>query len=254
MTMQKTVLITGASSGIGEATARLLAKNGYRLILTGRRKERLEKLSSHLKEQFNSDVCLLVFDIRHRKSVEAAIDSLPSEFREIDILINNAGLAAGMGKIHEGDHEDWEMMIDTNLKGLLYITRKIAPSMVERKSGHIVNLSSIAGKEVYPDGNVYCASKHAVQALSKAMRIDLLPFNIKVSSIAPGAVQTEFSLVRFKGDKEKAARIYQGIVPLTGDDIADTILYIITRPPHMNIDDMIIMPADQAFSRDFNRK
>lgn len=251
--MKPTALITGATSGIGEATALLLAKNNFRLIITGRRKERLVLLAERIKSETNSEVFILNFDIRNLKENESAIKSLPAEWQNIDVLINNAGLAAGFSSIQEGDIDDWETMIDTNIKGLLYITRLISPKMIERGSGHIINISSIAGKETYPFGNVYCASKHAVQSLTKGMRIDLLKHGIKVSSVSPGAVETEFSLVRFKGDNSKAKQIYKGFTPLFAQDIADTILFIVTRPKHVNIDDVLIMPTAQAYSRDFNR-
>ena len=252
--MQKTVLITGATSGIGEATARLLGKNGYRLIITGRRKDRLNRLQKELHSQHNTEVHSVAFDIRNLKETESALKSLPENFRTIDILINNAGLAAGLAPFHEGSFEDWEQMIDTNIKGLLYTTRLITPGMIERGTGHVINISSIAGKEIYPMGNVYSASKHAVQSLTKAMRIDLLQYGIKVSAIAPGAVNTEFSTVRFKGDTERANAVYKGFEPLNGDDVAEAILFVITRPEHVNIDDILIMPTAQAYSRDFNRK
>jgi NADP-dependent 3-hydroxy acid dehydrogenase YdfG len=252
--MKKCVLITGSTSGIGEATAKLLASNGYRLILTGRRSDRLEKLRNELIEMYSGEICTLHFDIRNQKEVEEAIDSLTNPFNRIDILINNAGLAAGFNTLQEGVTDDWERMIDTNIKGLLYITRKIVPRMIEQSSGHIINLSSIAGKEVYPFGNVYCASKHAVQSLTKSLRLELLKYHIKVSSVAPGAVNTEFSLVRFNGDKQRADQVYEGITPLMAEDIAEVIHFLITRPPHVNIDDILVMPTDQAFSRDFNRK
>jgi 3-hydroxy acid dehydrogenase/malonic semialdehyde reductase len=252
--MGECVLITGATSGIGEATAKLLAVNGYRLILTGRRQDRLENLKNELADKYSGEICTLQFDIRNREEVDKALDSLRSPFDKIDILINNAGLAVGLNTIQDGLIDDWERMIDTNVKGLLYITRKLSPAMVEQNSGHIINISSIAGKEVYPFGNVYCASKHAVQAITKSLRLELLKYNIKVSSIAPGAVNTEFSLVRFKGDKQRADQIYEGINPLLAEDIAEVILFIITRPPHVNIDDILVMPTDQAYSRDFNRK
>lgn len=252
--MEQCVLITGSTSGIGEATAKLLAANGYRLILTGRRLDRLENLKKILTEKYRCEVCTLRFDIRNRKEVDEAMDSLRSPFEKIDILLNNAGLAAGLNTVQDGDIDDWERMIDTNVKGLLYITRKLAPGMIERNSGHIINISSIAGKEVYPLGNVYCASKHAVQAITKSLRLELLKYHIKVSSVAPGAVNTEFSLVRFKGDTQRADRVYEGIQPLLAEDIAEVILFLITRPPHVNIDDILVMPTDQAFSRDFNRK
>jgi 3-hydroxy acid dehydrogenase / malonic semialdehyde reductase len=251
--MGKTVLITGATSGIGEATAVLLAEHGFRLILTGRREERLNSLRKRLVSEFGSEIHCLKFDIRNNSAVEAAISKLPDEFSHIDILINNAGLAAGLNPLHEGALHDWEQMIDTNLKGLLYITRLVAPRMVDSGSGHIINISSIAGKETYPMGNVYSATKHAVQSLTKAMRLDLLPHGIKVSSVAPGAVNTEFSTVRFKGDTARANAVYNGFTPLSGKDVAEVILFILQRPGHVNIDDILIMPTAQAFSRDFNR-
>lgn len=251
---QKIALITGATAGIGFETANLLAQNGYNLILTGRRKERLEAVKKQFELNYDCKVQILNFDIRKRKDVEKALSSLPEEWKAIDVLINNAGLAAGLGPVNSADVDDWENMIDTNVKGLLYMTRIVSPWMVERQSGHIVNISSIAGKEVYPNGSVYCGSKHAVAAITKAMRIELMPSGIKVSSIAPGAVETEFSLVRFRGDEEKAAQVYKGFTPLNAKDIAETILFVITRPAHVNIDDLLIMPTNQASARDFNKK
>lgn len=251
--MEKIALITGATSGIGKATALILAKNDYKVIITGRRKERLAQLSESIKEEAGAEVYCLNFDIRSKTETDQAIDSLPPEWQGIDVLINNAGLAVGFSRIDEGDVDDWERMIDTNIKGLLYATRKVSPAMIKKGSGHIVNISSIAGKETYPFGNVYCASKHAVQSLTKGMRIDFLKFGIKVSSIAPGAVNTEFSTVRFKGDTDKANDVYKGFTPLCAQDIAEAVLFVISRPKHVNIDDLLIMPTDQAFSRDFNR-
>jgi 3-hydroxy acid dehydrogenase/malonic semialdehyde reductase len=252
--MNKLAFISGATAGIGEATALLLAKNNYNLILTGRRIERLNLLKQRISEISESNVLLLNFDIRDQAACNEAINTLPPEWKNIDILINNAGLAAGFNTLQEGDVDDWERMIDTNVKGLLYITRAISPMMVQRKSGHIINISSIAAKETYPAGNVYCATKHAVQSLTKGMRIDMLKHGIKVSSISPGAVDTEFSLVRFDGDKEKAKQVYKGFTPLAAQDVAETILFVLERPRHVNIDDILIMPTDQAFSRDFNRE
>ncbi|HSO86019.1 MAG TPA: SDR family NAD(P)-dependent oxidoreductase [Draconibacterium sp.] len=252
--MKPIALITGATSGIGEATALLLAKNNYDVIITGRRKEKLLLLKEKITAETNSNVFTLNFDIRSLRENEAAINSLPEEWQNIDVLVNNAGLAAGFSLIQEGVIDDWERMIDTNIKGLLYITRLIAPKMIERGSGHIINISSVAGKETYPLGNVYCATKHAVQSVTKGMRIDLLKHGIKVSSVCPGAVDTEFSLVRFSGDKDRAKQVYKGFTPLNSQDIAETILFIVTRPKHVNIDDVLIMPTDQAFSRDFNRR
>lgn len=252
--MQKTVLITGATSGIGKATAILLAQNNFRLVVTGRRNDRLLSLKDEIENETGAKVFVLNFDIRNQQETEKAMESLPSEWEKIDILINNAGLAAGLSRIDNGDIDDWERMIDTNIKGLLYVTRLVSARMIERREGHIVNISSIAGKETYPMGNVYCATKHAVQALTKGMRIDFLQYGIKVSTISPGAVETEFSLVRFKGDKQRAKSVYEGFTPLYARDIAETILFVVTRPKHVNIDDILVMPTDQAFSRDFNRE
>ncbi len=238
------VLITGATSGIGEATAGLMAENGFRIILTGRRADRLEQLKNRFGKL--TPVHTLCFDIRDKAEVDKAVDSLPEKWQEVDILINNAGLAAGMDHFHEGDIGDWEQMIDTNLKGLLYISRKIAPGMIERGSGHIMNVGSIAGREMYERGNVYSATKHAVEALSRGMRIDMLKHGIKVSTVSPGLVETEFSLVRFKGDSERAKQPYKGMKPLTGRDVAEAILFMLTRPPHVSIHDLLIMPTAQA--------
>jgi len=251
--MKRIALITGATAGIGEATAEILAENGFKLILTGRRTERLEQLKAKLKKDTGCETVILPFDIRNKDATEKAFLSLPEEWKNIDVLINNAGLAAGLATIDEGEVDDWERMIDTNIKGLLYITRLVTPIMVKRGSGHIVNLSSIAGKEAYSMGNVYCASKHAVQALTQGMRIDLVKHGIKVSSVAPGAVETEFSMVRFHGDEQKASDVYKGFTPLYAKDIAETILFMVTRPAHVNIDDVLIMPTAQAFSRIFNK-
>jgi NADP-dependent 3-hydroxy acid dehydrogenase YdfG len=244
--MRKIALITGASAGIGKATAQKLAENKFNIIITGRRLKQLEELKNELGIKHKADVFILNFDIRNQEETSNAIDSLPETWKKIDVLVNNAGLSAGLDHIQEGDIDDWERMIDTNIKGLLYITRKVAPLMIARNSGHIVNISSIAGKEVYEKGNVYCATKFAVEALTKGMRIDLLNHNIKVTSIAPGMAETEFSVVRFKGDKDRADQVYQGLTPLNGEDVADAILYAITRPPHVNISDMLIMPTAQA--------
>jgi 3-hydroxy acid dehydrogenase / malonic semialdehyde reductase len=251
---RKIALITGATAGIGYETAILLAQNNYKLILTGRRSDRLSTLKKKLQTEFSCDVLLLNFDIRKRKEAETALNSIPEDWKSIDFLINNAGLAAGLGPVNSADVDDWENMIDTNVKGLLYATRIVTPWMIERQTGHIINISSIAGKEAYPNGSVYCGTKHAVQAISKAMRIELMPHGIKVSTIAPGAVNTEFSLVRFHGDQEKAAQVYKGFSPLEAKDIAETILFVLSRPAHVNIDDLLIMPTNQASARDFNRK
>ncbi len=247
-TMNKIALITGATSGIGKATALLLAKNGFSLILTGRREELLNQIKIEIEGKFNQKVMPLHFDIRSKKEVDNAIDSLPSAWQPIDVLVNNAGLAAGLNPIQNGSLSDWEQMIDTNIKGLLYITQRIIPFMISRGSGHIVNIGSIAGTQVYENGNVYCASKHAVHALSQSMRIDLLKHSIKVSEIRPGLAETEFSLVRFKGNEEAAKKPYIGLKPLSGNDVADAILYVITRPAHVNINDLEITPTSQACS------
>lgn len=245
--MKRTALITGATSGIGKATADVLARNGWDLILTGRRSERLDELKSSLTERYAATISNLSFDIQSLEETEKALETIPND-RSIDVLINNAGLAAGKDPIHEGNLSHWERMIDTNVKGLLYITRIIAPRMIQQQAGHIINVGSTAGKEVYENGNVYCATKHAVDALSKAMRIDLNPHSIKVTNIAPGLVETEFSIVRFDGDKEKANRVYQGFEPLSAEDIADCIHFAVSRPPHVNIGDMLILPTAQANS------
>ncbi|MDH5396888.1 MAG: SDR family NAD(P)-dependent oxidoreductase [Cyclobacteriaceae bacterium] len=249
---RRKALITGATAGIGEATARLLAKNGFDLVLTGRRNDRLQQI----KEELSADTSIeiLQFDVRDQKAVNEAIDSLSEEWKIPDVLINNAGNAHGLDVFHEGDVDDWEAMIDINVKGLLYVSKKITPGMVERKSGHIINIGSIAGKEVYPKGNVYCASKYAVDALSEGMRIDLNPYGIKVTQICPGLVNTEFSKVRFKGDMDKADNVYKGMVPLYGEDIAEIILFCVTRPANVNISDMVVLPTAQASATIVNRE
>ena len=244
--MNKTALITGATAGIGEATALVLAKNGYNIIITGRRATLLEKLKVKILSETNAEVLSLCFDVRKHSEVRQAVSSLDTKWKQIDVLVNNAGLSVGLNHIDKGEIDDWERMIDTNIKGLLYVTREVSPLMVERKTGHIINIASIAGKEVYESGNVYCATKHAVDALSKSMRIDLLHDNIKVTNIAPGMVETEFSIVRFKGDKERADKVYQGLTPLFAQDIAEAILFAVTRPAHVCINDMLIMPTAQA--------
>ena len=252
--MNKIALITGATAGIGEATAILLAQNGYNLILTGRRKERLISIKAKIAKETGTKIFILNFDIRNFAETENAVKSLPQKWLNIDVLINNAGLAAGLNTIQDGVVDDWERMIDTNIKGLLYITRLISPIMIKNGTGHIVNLSSIAGKETYPYGNVYCATKHAVQSVTKGMRMDLLKHGIKVSTVSPGAVDTEFAVVRFSGDTERAKQVYEGFTPLHAQDIAESVLFVISRPKHVNIDDLLVMPTDQAFSRDFNKK
>ena len=252
--MNTIALITGASAGIGRATALLLARNDFNVIITGRRGDRLESLETEIRSKTNAEVLSLPFDIRDHEAVNTAIDSLDDSWKKIDVLVNNAGLAAGMSHIQEGDVQDWEQMIDTNVKGLLYMTRAVTPGMIERQSGHVVNIGSIAGKEVYEKGNVYCATKHAVDALTKGMRIDLVDHNIRVTSVSPGMVETEFSQVRFKGDREKADQVYQGFTPLYDEDIAETILFVITRPPHVNVNDILVMPMAQANTAKTNRK
>ncbi|MFC5272044.1 SDR family NAD(P)-dependent oxidoreductase [Adhaeribacter terreus] len=238
-----TVFITGATSGIGRATALLLGNSGFRIIAAGRRTERLEELKTLLPA---GSVLTLEFDVRDKAAVKNAIENLPETWKNIDVLINNAGNAHGLSDFQNGDLDDWDMMIDINVKGLLYVSREIIPDMISRGGGRIINIGSIAGKEVYPNGNVYCASKFAVDALSKAMRLDLLKENIMVSEINPGMVETEFSEVRFKGDKEKAALTYKGIEPLRAEDIADVIQFVLTRPKHVNLADILILPAAQA--------
>lgn len=238
--------ITGATSGIGKSTAIEFAKHGYNIILTGRRQERLTELKTELETKYKVNVCALCFDIRVEAEVKKAIDSLPEPFKKIDVLVNNAGLAAGLSTIQDGQLNYWEQMIDTNIKGLLYVTKHISALMILRQQGHIINIGSIAGKEVYANGNVYCATKHAVDALNKGIRIDLLPHHIKVSAINPGMVETEFSEVRFDGDKERAKKVYENMQPLSPNDIAETIYWVATRPKHVNINDIIIMPTVQA--------
>ena len=239
-------LITGATSGIGKSTALQFAKHGYNLIITGRRQDRLTDLKNNLLNQFSIKVLDLCFDVRDSKQVETVLSNLPTEFKNIDVLVNNAGLAAGLSSIQDGELNHWEQMIDTNIKGLLYVSKQIASIMIQNKKGHIINIGSIAGKEVYANGNVYCATKHAVDALNKGMRIDLLPHGIKVSSVNPGMVETEFSIVRFDGDEERAKKVYENIVPLKPEDVAETIYWIASRPAHVNINDVIIMPTIQA--------
>lgn len=252
--MKKIALITGATSGIGKATAQILALNGYDLIITGRREELLDDLSANITNETDAQVQSLCFDIRELNQVKEAINSLTGKWENIDLLVNNAGLAVGLEPVYDGVVDDWDRMIDTNVKGLLYISRLISPRMVAQESGHIINLSSIAGHEAYPNGAAYCASKHAVQAITKAMRIELLPFGVKVSCISPGMVETEFSMVRFKGDAQKAENVYKGLTPLYAIDIAEAVLFMVTRPKHVNIDEMIVMPTDQASARDFRRR
>ena len=244
--MRTIALITGATSGIGEATAKMLAKQGYDIIITGRRNERLNQLKNDIEATYNNSVLNLCFDIRSEDETTHALNSIPDAWKNVDVLINNAGLAAGTEKIYEAAWDKWSQMIDTNVKGLLFLSKEVIKWMVKNQHGHIVNLSSIAGINVYEGGSIYCASKHAVNAITKGMRIDLLKHNIRVTSISPGMVDTEFSLVRFDGNKEKANNVYQGITPLSAIDVAEAIEFAVTRPPHVNINDILIMPSQQA--------
>lgn len=246
-------LVTGATSGIGKCTAEIFAKNGYNVIITGRREDRLNEIKKNLESAFKIKVLALCFDVRKLSEVENAINNLPADFKKIDVLVNNAGLAAGLSAIQDGNVDHWERMIDTNIKGLLYITKNVSKLMIENKKGHIINVGSIAGKEAYANGNVYCGTKHAVDALNKGMRIDLLPHNIKVSAVNPGMVETEFSVVRFDGDEDRAKKVYEGMQPLKPEDIAETIYWMASRPSHVNINDVIIMPAAQANSTTVKR-
>lgn len=252
--MKKIALITGATSGIGKATSERLAKEGFDLIITGRRLDKLEELSDKLTNDYKIEVLILSFDVRDYQQVVNNLGNLPERWQNVDVLVNNAGLAVGLAPIHEGLVDDWERMIDTNVKGLLYVTRTITPGMVKRKAGHIINISSIAGKEVYPNGNVYCATKHAVDALSKAMRIDLVTYGIRVTQVCPGAVETEFSMVRFKGDQNRADKVYEGFEPLIAEDIADVIYYAVSAPAHVDVQDLLVMPTAQASSTVFHRE
>ena len=251
--MNKIALITGATSGIGKATALLLARNDFDIIITGRRKDLLKKVRYKIESETKSQVMDLCFDIRKHSEVLKAINEIPDNLKKVNVLVNNAGLAAGLDRIQEGNPDDWEQMIDTNIKGLLYISRQISRWMISNGSGHIINIGSIAGKEVYEKGNVYCATKFAVEALTKGMRIDLVQHNIKVTCIAPGMVETEFSLVRFKGDSKRAEKVYEGVTPLYAEDIAEAVLFAVTRPPHVNIDEILIMPTAQASATIVNR-
>lgn len=244
--MEKIVVITGATAGIGEACAIKYAGAGYNLVITGRRQDRLQKLSAQLEQQFNVNVLPLVFDVQKKEDVERYLGQLPEAWQQVEILINNAGLALGRDLFEEADVDDWETMLNTNVHGLLYVSRAILPYMIRLGKGHIINMGSVAGKEVYERGNAYCASKYAVDAIGKSMRIDLLRHNIRVTNINPGAVETEFSQVRFKGDKEKAAATYTGLKPLTGADIADTVFYCTQLPPHVCINDLVITCTQQA--------
>lgn len=249
----RTIFITGATSGIGKATAEKFASKKEKVIITGRRKNKLEEIQKYLVSNYGTDILAIELDVRDRELLQEKITNLPENWKNIDVLINNAGLAVGLDPVHEGSFDDWDRMIDINLKGLLNVSRIVIPLMIARGKGHVVNIGSIAGKEVYPFGNVYCATKHAVEALTKAMRIELLKHGIKVTQVAPGAVETEFSEVRFKGDRERATKVYQGYKPLTPYDIANAIWYATSLPAHVNINDMLIMPFAQANATCFNK-
>lgn len=252
--MAKIALITGATAGIGEACAHTFAREGYNLILTGRRMDRLEKLAEHLNTQYNIEVAVSSFDVRNRAQVVKSLDDLPGHWKMVDVLVNNAGLSQGLDPIQNGSYDDWDTMIDTNIKGLLYVSRVVSNWMIDNGYGHIINIGSIAGKEVYPNGNVYCATKHAVDALNKGMRADLLQYGIRVTGVHPGAVETEFSEVRFKGDKERAKKVYEGFEPLAAQDIAETIWFAASRPAHVNVNDILIMPTAQATATNIFKK
>jgi 3-hydroxy acid dehydrogenase/malonic semialdehyde reductase len=244
--MAKIALITGASSGIGEACAHLFAQQGYHLILLGRRENLLEKIAHHLADKYAIEVKKIQADVRDKENINYVLETLPAAWKNVDVLINNAGLSQGLDPIDKGNTDDWDTMIDTNIKGLLYVSKVVSSWMVTQKKGHIINIGSIAGKEVYANGNVYCATKHAVEALNQGMRIDLLPHGIKVTAIHPGMVETEFSIVRFKGDESRAKKVYDGFEPLVAQDIAEAIWFAVSRPAHVNINDMLIMPTAQA--------
>ncbi|MBB5636250.1 NADP-dependent 3-hydroxy acid dehydrogenase YdfG [Pedobacter cryoconitis] len=249
----KTALITGATSGIGKACAHLFAQQGYQLVLVARREEKLNEVAKHLADKYAIEVKTLIADVRNKEVLTTVLEGLPAQWKQIDVLINNAGLSQGLEPIDKGDTSDWDTMIDTNVKGLLYVTKIVSNWMIPAKKGHIINIGSIAGKEVYPNGNVYCATKHAVDALNKGMRLDLVPHGIKVTAINPGMVETEFSVVRFKGDEDKAKKVYEGLEPLLAQDIADAIWFAVSRPAHVNINDMLIMPTAQASATVVNR-
>ncbi|RLD81309.1 MAG: NAD(P)-dependent oxidoreductase [Bacteroidetes bacterium] len=252
--MSRIVLITGATSGIGKACAFKFAKEDHKLIIAGRRADRLQDIAMILKADHNVEVHVLELDVRDKEQVKNAISGLPDEWKKIDVLVNNAGLALGLSPFYDGLEEDWDTMIDTNIKGLLYVGKAVANLMIENTSGHIINIGSIAGKEVYPKGNVYSATKHAVDAITKGMRLDLLKEGIRVTQVAPGAVETEFSNVRFKGDDERASRVYEGYDPLLPEDVAEVVHFASSLPPRANINDVVIMPTDQASATTFNKK
>lgn len=247
---KKTILITGATSGIGKATAHLFAQRGDRLILCGRRQERLDELQG----VFDCETHLLNFDVRERAAVFSAMESLPNDWKKIDLLINNAGNAHGLDPVHKANLDDWDAMIDSNVKGLMYVTKAVLPQMVDRKEGQIVNVGSIAGIEVYPNGNVYCASKFAVDAFTQGLRLDLNPYGIRICAVHPGLVETEFSMVRFKGDEERSKKVYDTLTPLTPEDVANAIAYMVDVPPHVTVADLTLLPTDQANAIVINRK
>lgn len=246
MKINGTVLVTGASAGIGDACARAFAAAGARLVLTARREERLRALADELRAEHGTESHLVTLDMRDREAVLSTLSSLPGEFGAVDVLVNNAGLGRGLDKVQTGDVDGWDEMVDTNVKGLLYATRAVTPGMVERGRGHVINIGSVAGHEVYPGGAVYCATKHAVGAITRGLRMDLLGTGVRVSTVDPGMVETEFSVVRFAGDRERADSVYRGMTPLIAADIADAVLWVASRPPHVNIDEIIIKPTDQA--------
>ncbi len=250
----RTVMITGASSGIGEACARAFASEGARLVLAARRVERLESLADALADGLDTEAHVIELDVRDAAAVDAAISNLSAEWSSIDVLVNNAGLGLGLGKLHEGIVDHWNQMIDTNVKGLLHVTKAVVPGMVVRGRGHVINIGSIAGHELYPGGNVYCATKHAVDAITKGLRMDLVDTPIRVSTVDPGLVETEFSFVRFEGDVERAKRVYEGIEVLNGNDVADAVVYCATRPPHVQINEIILTPTNQASALVTSRK
>lgn len=252
--MSKTVFITGATAGIGEACAYKFAREGYRLIISGRRIKRLEQLAGSLKDTYQSEVLTVDLDVRDKNLVEQRVEMLPEAWRNIDVLVNNAGLALGLNPFQDGNTDDWDTMIDTNIKGLLYMGKAVSRLMIANQTGHIINIGSIAGREVYPNGNVYSATKHAVDAISKGMRLDLLKHGIRVTQVAPGAVETEFSLVRFKGDEERASKVYDRYTPLKPEDIANVAYYTTTVPPHVNINDVLVMPTNQANATTFHKE
>ena len=251
---ERTVLITGASSGIGEACAELFAEAGARLVLAARRAERLHALSERLGQRWGAEILPLKLDVRSRRAVERTLGSLPPEWEEVDVLVNNAGLGRGLDKLHEGRAEEWEEMLDTNVKGLFHVTRAIVPGMVARGRGHVINIGSLAGRQVYPGGNVYCASKFAVKALTRALKVDLTGTPVRVSTVDPGMVETEFSTVRFRGDRERAAKVYRGMKPLTSGDIAEAVLWVAARPPHVDVLEVVILPTAQSSATHVHRE